>query len=435
MQVSILIFLIFVFIVELYLLYKNKWINKLLSILIIIATFLWYFLPAILTISGANFVVFFNRNNIEDLYGLMIKEFVFFQIILFFFWLLENKVKIKFTPFILVENVNTRRNQNYLFIVSLIVICYYIFYMFQYKMDYEKNNDISQQQGGLFQIVSLVSNFFVSFLWVYYIFEKERTKVKYYLCIFLISGFSITMVLSGSRIYVLNFIFLFVFSLNKTISNWKKFKYVTAMLIVIGVSLLLLPILANKRAGREEIKLSNSLELVPQELNIKLNSFSYSEVLIKYDGAEFAGFNPYIGSVFKFVPRFLWNNKPTATSFNNDVSGIPSRRIPYLQGDKSESYNVGTSAFAVSLWQMGYLTVFLAIILNVFFLKVLNRMLNKKSFIIKSIAFMMLTFPQLVMFPTFGDNIIQVLELSIVITIVFLVLGFLKLVKSENSII
>ena len=74
-------------------------------------------------------------------------------------------------------------------------------------------------------------------------------------------------------------------------------------------------------------------------------------------------------------------------------------------------------------------------ILNVFFLKVLNRMLNKKSFIIKSIAFMMLTFPQLVMFPTFGDNIIQVLELSIVITIVFLVLGFLKLVKSENSII
>ena len=205
------------------------------------------------------------------------------------------------------------------------------------------------------------------------------------------------------------------------------------LLVFSGFSLLLLPVLSSKRIeGAREVKIGNTLELVPQELNIKLNSFSYTEALLKYDGAEFAGINPYIGSALKFVPRFIWIDKPTATSFNSDISGIPSRRIPYLQGSKSDSYNVGTSAFAVSLWQMGYLTVFFAIILNVFFLKISNRLLNKDGLILKSIAFMMFAFPQLIMFPTFGDNIIQVIELAIMITLFFLFIGYLKLERSES---
>ena len=434
MQISILIFLLIVFTIELFFIYKNKWINSVLVLLIIIATFQWYYLPAILTISGFNIVLQVNENNLEDLYKLMIKEFIFYQIILFFFLISENKIKIKFISLNLKESVNTLRIQNSLFFISIIIIGYNIFYIFQNKMNYENNNDISQQQGGVFQIISLLSNFFISFLWVYYIFEENKSKLKYYISLILISGFSLTLILSGSRIYFLSFIFLFIFSLKKSKNNWKKIRIMILLLFVSGVSLLLLPVLSSKRIeGAREVKIGTALELVPQELNIKLNSFSYSETLLKYDGKEFAGFNPYIGSFLKFVPRFIWNDKPTATSFNSDITGIPSRRIPYLQGSDSDSYNVGTSAFAVSLWQMGYLTVFIAIILNVFFLKILNRLLNKDGLILKSIAFMMLAFPQLVMFPTYGDNIIQVIELAAIITLFFLFIGYLKLERSENS--
>ena len=434
MQISILIFLLIVFTIELFFIYKNKWINSVLALLIIIATFQWYYLPAILTISGFNIVLQVNENNLEDLYKLMIKEFIFYQIILFFFLISENKIKIKFISLNLKESVNTLRIQNSLFFISIIIIGYNIFYIFQNKMNYETNNDISQQQGGVFQIISLLSNFFISFLWVYYIFEENKSKLKYYISLILISGFSLTLILSGSRIYFLSFIFLFIFSLKKSKNNWKKIRIMILLLFVSGVSLLLLPVLSSKRIeGAREVKIGTALELVPQELNIKLNSFSYSETLLKYDGKEFAGFNPYIGSFLKFVPRFIWNDKPTATSFNSDITGIPSRRIPYLQGSESDSYNVGTSAFAVSLWQMGYLTVFIAIILNVFFLKILNRLLNKDGLILKSIAFMMLAFPQLVMFPTYGDNIIQVIELAAIITLFFLFIGYLKLERSENS--
>ena len=434
MQISILIFLLIVFTIELFFIYKNKWINSVLVLLIIIATFQWYYLPAILTISGFNIVLQVNENNLEDLYKLMIKEFIFYQIILFFFLISENKIKIKFISLNLKESVNTLRIQNSLFFISIIIIGYNIFYIFQNKMNYENNNDISQQQGGVFQIISLLSNFFISFLWVYYIFEENKSKLKYYISLILISGFSLTLILSGSRIYFLSFIFLFIFSLNKSKNNWKKIRIMILLLFVSGVSLLLLPVLSSKRIeGAREVKIGTALELVPQELNIKLNSFSYSETLLKYDGKEFAGFNPYIGSFLKFVPRFIWNDKPTATSFNSNINGIPSRRIPYLQGSDSDSYNVGTSAFAVSLWQMGYLTVFIAIILNVFFLKILNRLLNKDGLILKSIAFMMLAFPQLVMFPTYGDNIIQVIELAAIITLFFLFIGYLKLERSENS--
>ena len=81
MQISILIFLLIVFTIELFFIYKNKWINSVLALLIIIATFQWYYLPAILTISGFNIVLQVNENNLEDLYKLMIKEFIFYQII------------------------------------------------------------------------------------------------------------------------------------------------------------------------------------------------------------------------------------------------------------------------------------------------------------------------------------------------------------------
>lgn len=428
MLISILIFLLCLLTFELYLLNKNKWINNILRLFIIVAVIQWYYLPIILTMFGANAVLEINDNEIKDVFVLMIKELLFLEIILFLFIITENKYRVKFSSLKLIENpVNF---ENIFFVISTIFIGIQIIYIFLYKMDYTINNDAQETQGGFFQLISVFVNFFVSYFWVYYIFA-QKTKFKNYFVIFIISIYSFTMILTGSRIYFLGFLFLLIISLVKTKTVMAKIRKSTSLIIALAVSLIMLPILASTRVGDSSgsSSISESIKLVPEQLNIKLNSFSYSEVLLKYDGAGFAGFNPYIGSIMKFVPRFVWSNKPTATSFNSDVNGIPARRIPYLQGVKNDSYNVGVSAFAVSSWQMGYFTVILAIIVNFLFLKYVSRCLNNKSLIIKSIGFMLIGFPQLVMIPTYGDNIIQNIELSIILIIIlisFKVLVFKK---------
>lgn len=87
-------------------------------------------------------------------------------------------------------------------------------------------------------------------------------------------------------------------------------------------------------------------ELTLYHLNLKLNSIAYSTTLITRDGEGFAGYEPYVGSLFKYMPRAIWNAKPTPTSYNGTVAGTPSRRIPELLNlGNSEYANVGTSAF------------------------------------------------------------------------------------------
>lgn len=435
MQISILLFLLVILTYLLILLRKNKWINKTLTFFIIIGMVQWYYIPIILTICGANAVIdLINGNILADVYSLMIKEVIFIIVILGLLLFGENGKKIKLVSVKLAENDNLN-TERILFVVSAVTIVINTIYILTYRMDYNNNNDINQQQGGVFQMVSIFVNFFISYLWVYYIYESQKSPVKKLIVIFLIGLYSIIVIMAGSRIYFLNFFLLIAIPIIKSKNVLIKMRQYITLIIVLAVSLIMLPILASKRVGAQDdssSSISRSILLVPEQLNIKLNSFSYSDILLKYDGPGFAGFNPYVGSVMKFVPRFIWNDKPTATSFNSTVDGIPSRRIPHLQGVKSDAYNVGVSAFAVSFWQMGYLTVFLAIFINVLFLKYISRALNHGSYIIKSIGFMLIGFPQLIMIPTYGDNIIQNMELAFITIFILLLFNILKLKKNEN---
>jgi len=203
---------------------------------------------------------------------------------------------------------------------------------------------------------------------------------------------------------------------------------IPALALVIG-SLVLLPFLATMRVGDDSLEFDNDnniSELVLYQLNTKTNSIGYSSVLLEDDGIGFAGINPYLGSLMKFFPRAFWKDKPTPTSYNGDVSGTPSRRIPFLLTGTNGSYNVGVSAGIVSLWQ-GYFFVVLAILLNVIFLRIIASTLSHDSLLIKAIGLMLFYFPQLIMTPSYGDNIIQKLFDVGFILFILLFSGALKI--------
>ena len=305
-------------------------------------------------------------------------------------------------------------------------------YNFIYNFDYNEVNEIDNAEGGFFFLFNAINIFILSFIWINIILKNSIKYYKVYLVIIIL--YLIYYILSGSRIYLIGFIWLFYFvKRDKIHLNWLKF--LAPILLLSLASLFLLPILASKRVGEDTSELVsefNISDLVLSQLNIKLNSIAYSSVLLEKDGIGFAGINPYVGSLLKFLPRGLWADKPTPTSFNGNISGVPSRRIPYLLNGTNGTYNVGVSAGIVALWQ-GYYSVILTIILNVLLLHIISKSLVSKLAIINAIGFMLFLFPQLIMTPSFGDNIIQRLLEAAFILILLLISGFIKIVRIIES--
>ncbi|GHT18846.1 hypothetical protein FACS189429_5890 [Bacteroidia bacterium] len=214
-----------------------------------------------------------------------------------------------------------------------------------------------------------------------------------------------------------------------------KWIYFIPVASLTTILLVLLPILASLRSGEdaeESSDIEQTTKLVFNQLNIKLNSVGYTSVLIENDGMGFAGIKPYVGSLFKFFPRSLWKEKPTPTSFNGEISGTPARRIPYLMTGEEGVYNVGTAPGLVALWH-GWHSVILSALLSVMFLWILCKSLSAKSLIVNAIGFMLFYFPQLVMTPATGDNIIQKLLEALIIILLLLFSGVLTMYKIEKK--
>ncbi len=315
--------------------------------------------------------------------------------------------------------------------IILFTICMLI-YNFIYNFDYNEVNEIDNAEGGFFFLFNAINIFILSFIWINIILKNSIKYYKVYLIIIIL--YLIYYILSGSRIYLIGFIWLFYFVKRDKIQlNW--FKFLVPILLLSLASLFLLPILASKRVGEDTSEIVsefNMSDLVLSQLNIKLNSIAYSSVLLEKDGIGFAGINPYLGSLLKFLPRGLWADKPTPTSFNGNISGVPSRRIPYLLNGTNGTYNVGVSAGIVALWH-GYYSVLLSIILNVLLLHIISKSLVSKLAIINAIGFMLFLFPQLIMTPSFGDNIIQRLLEAVFILILLFISGFIKIVRIIES--
>ncbi|MEZ7913418.1 hypothetical protein [Macellibacteroides fermentans] len=434
MQIFWIIILFFFIFLQFIFIKKNPAINRLFVLFLFVAFFMWYFVPILLTISGNTVVIDFLGVELTNYCSLAIKELTLYLLILFVFNATSIKKRIIISKVRFIENENLRHDKLF-FNFTFIFMVAYIAFLGINQMDYTANNDISKQQGGIFQLLTFFSYYFMAYLWVLLIYGIQNNQRR--IAVILIIAHIIVSVLSGSRILLLSLIYLILFLVSREENSIKKVRTYVILVVVSLASVMALPYMSAQRSGADVAvitKSENVWSLVLEELNVKLNSIAYSSVLLKYDHEEFAGFNPYLGSLAKFVPRLFWKDKPTATSFNEDISGIPSRRIPVLLDVNSESYNTGTSAYAVAAWQMGFITVLLTFFLNVLMFKLINNSLNNSSLYIKSFGFMLVGFPQLVMLPTYGDNILQKLIEAFVIFVLLIMLNIISLEHvNENS--
>ncbi|MCL1868502.1 MAG: hypothetical protein FWF72_06110 [Paludibacter sp.] len=394
---------------------------------LLVSFFLWYVLPFFLSIIGYwGIIELITDTSFDEYLKLNCFEVWFYAIILFVFTFSKRFISTNNNTFF-VDNPNANSVALPIMLIFTVVM---LIYNFIYRFDYSDVNEIENAEGGVFFILNVFNLFIQSYIWIC-IINREHPHFRK-LFIIIILAYLAYYILSGSRIYMLSILWLMFFIKKEHILS-HKWLYFIPIASIVAVSLILLPILSSIRSA-EEAEQMNDVEQITHavfdQLNIKLNASGYTTVLITNDGVGFAGTKPYIGSMLKFLPRSIWAEKPTPTSFNGDISGTPARRIPFILTGENSTYNVGTSAGLVSLWH-GYYSVVLSILLSVMFLWILCRTLASKSLIVNAIGFMLFYFPQLVMTPATGDNIIQKLfEVAILFGIVYFT-GMLRLYKFE----
>ena len=418
----------------LFVMYGYTHIHPLLKTFITISFVMWYLLPITLTILGYDFVIKFTRITYPEFYTIVSKELLYYISILGVFLLFYRSRKIVFTNFQIKKFKNRRRVDDLFFWLSYLFVIIYTVYLAINNQNYLDSNNESNAQGGTLQLMAFFINYLQPFFWIYFLYGSS--KLKRNMVAILLFILSAVLIMGGSRIYLLGIVYLFVFVYIREQNKVRKLWILGAIVLFMGVAVAALPYLADQRSDAKADKVmdnGNLTEAALQEVNIKFNSFAYSWALLKYDGEGFAGFNPYLGSILKFVPRVFWNEKPTATSFNSEVSGIPGRRAPYLMGDRTDYFNTGVSPFIVAYWQQGMWTVILSVILNIVMLFFVNRCFYHSSLYIKALGYMMVLFPQLVMLPTYGDNIIQYAVQMILFFFVLLALGVIKLQNKNRN--
>lgn len=428
-MIFIIITLILFIYIELYRLHKTYKFNIILFLLLIVSFSQWYVVPILLSECG--YWTFF-----EGMLGISIEkynyyaclELVYYAIILSFTRIFKRfSINRKY----IIEN----RKQTSINKIIIIVYCMIIIYGILKGNDYDQLNDIQNSQQGM--ILSLLIGLISYYILANILFVNGK-KSKLY--IILASSTSILSVLRGVRIYILSLVWIYIACAYKYLREKRYIKFFTPIVIGLFGSLLIVPIIAEKRTGGDisSVPINVAVKAGLFHVNLKLNSIAYGSVLPEKDGIGFAGVTPYIGSFFKFVPRAVWPDKPTPLSYNGEIEGTPSRRIPRLvtTSDNLDTANTGYSPLAISLWQ-GSLFVLLSLILNVIYLRSIIGCIANNSYWIKAIGLYLFTFPQLDRFPSTGDNIVQKLLEAIFLIVLLLCLRLIKIkrVRTSNRII
>jgi hypothetical protein len=399
---------------------------------LIVSFVLWYILPFLLSVLGYWDIIELITGTLFDNYLRNNCFEVWFYVIILMIFKFSKKLSFLRS---LHFGDNLQSNKWFLPVIIIFTLVMLV-YNFIFRLNYSEVNEIENAEGGIFFVLNVLNNFVQSFIWICIIKRSYPQFLRLFIVI--IIAYIFFYVLSGSRIYLLALLWLFLFVSKERILA-HKFRYFVPLTSLVVLFLVLLPILASWRTGESDDEELNNVKQINQavlnQLNVKLNAVGYTSVLLDQDGVGFAGTKPYVGSMLKFLPRALWKDKPTPTSYNGDISGTPSRRIPYLLTGENGIYNVGVSPGLTALWH-GWYSVILSILLSVLLLWILRNTLASESLIMNSVGFSLFYFPQLIMIPSTGDNIIQkLLEMVIILVLLFFtsVLSVYKVVYKSNE--
>lgn len=375
-------------------------VNTLLRLSVFVSTFLWYLIPGLISLFFPDIITSYGISSSYDdisYYVISIVELLFLIVFLTLFLRYGLKTKLIYNHYFQNLKLNIQsfeNNYKRLYIVSLILSLFIIYYNITFfSQNYSEFNFGLYLEDGLSQstfdkIIIFFTNFSISYLILLFWFSKNfRFK---FISIFSLLVYTYFKLMSGSSFWLFLPIFIFLKYLffGGSINAFLFFKRNAIRIMIFAIfSFVALTVVKNIQDARnDEVSISNvSLEfdsdskILLGTLFTKLNSFSSGYVLLKYDGFNFAGFKPYVGSFFIFIPRSIWPDRPPAGSFNDSYSGTPARRVPILLGFSSDFYNVGVSPLSVSIWQLGLLGVLFYLVLLFFYFKFLNNVLSDGS--------------------------------------------------------
>jgi len=284
----------------------------------------------------------------------------------------------------------------------------------------EKNSAAFYGAGGGMIIINFIGGIFLSSLVVLTLMAPKRTFILYF-SFFLTCAFAGISVLAGSRIAFVGPIVVLIFRYFNRF-EFSARNYVLSFFVLLFTFYVILPmshfigqargvgdldVSLLARSGFDEGQGNKAARMI----FVKFDAFSGGISLIKRGGGlGSAGIKPYYGSALVFIPRFIWQSRPVAGSSDGSIYGHPTRIVPSLQGADSDSYNVGVSSLAISLWQLSFLGFPVFVFSGVGFLLFINRLLQS-CFLNRVLGVYLLSIPSFHMLVPSPDVILKQIAL------------------------
>lgn len=244
---------------------------------------------------------------------------------------------------------------------------------------------------------------------------------------------SVLQLLSGSRFGVITPLLAFAVYVRN--QNWPLRKTVAA----IGLATLVTTVIGGvalvevgRSRGAHSLSLQstimNSVSLMREqgfgakfgqslllETVTKADRMSTGALLVRYDGSDTAGWQPYGGAFLALVPRFLLPSKPVPGSRDGTYRGHPWRIAAVAMGMDPNSGNVQVGPAAVVLWQFGYVGLVGLVLMNALQFYVINSLLLSRSLWLTSLALFLVGIPTFLPLFTTPEVIIMNLQRILVL--------------------
>lgn len=380
---------------------KIESLHPFLKTVLIFSFFYWKFSPIVLSLMNWKLfeLLFFNSISFDEyLYNSIVDLCFTFLLLYLFYSLLKRRGFSELSLFcgdfqesdVFISIMNK---------ISLAILCLITVYSLFSNLNYAYNNNASTIADAETGILTFITQTILAICLCNILFLYERfTKYEIFIQHIIVGFYFLTRAFQGSRIMLIAIIFIYLYLF---LVQERKRLYLNLVLSLSAFAIILIPVIGTMRGGAR-LKISDiSSGLMTQtvaydfieSLAIKSNSVYYGSYLLKYDGNEFAGIAPYMNSFYSLVPRIIYPDKPVPGSFDGTVYGTVSRRASkHFVGD-NELMNMGIPLSLESLWTLGWLGYFMAIIVAVFVLNTLNNFLWSKKLIPCLLVLILISFP------------------------------------------
>ena len=386
------------------LVFKARHLNRYLSLSIILFVTLWYIVPGVACISVDYLILAPSSSEVGIETEVFIKSYFIESLALCFIILILLKVSQHGGMRNRVPQFNMPSN---VFIIALLIALIFVFVVdfFDNRSNYLEANAASGYEGRSGAIYPIARELIIS-ADILFVISQKRWSMLSIIAFVLICLTMLPLVLEGSRILLLMPIIVIAFKYIKNVEvNLSMIFFALAgMIFCIYIIAPIVIVLGKNRQQVTELSilidprnLQNAQDALFIELFAKLDSFTQGAVLTNQStsvsGMGVAGLAPFYGSLFVFVPRFLWPERPVAGSIDGTIYGHPSRVAANILSTASDSMNVGVSPLHISLWEFGEAGFPIFVLSGVLFLFIINAMLNRASFQTRTVGVYLLNIP------------------------------------------